>query len=87
MGIKYMWRIFKTYDTCNGCGLCSNICPTRSIKMNKQKPIWTSTCEQCMRCVNFCPKEAIYQEYGGETKGKNRYFEPSFKPMKENKAV
>jgi Pyruvate/2-oxoacid:ferredoxin oxidoreductase delta subunit/flavodoxin len=80
IGIQNLWRTFKVYDTCNGCQLCSKICPTKSIKIEEKKPVWTSTCEQCMRCVNFCPNESIYQSMGGGTKGKNRYYEPSFKP-------
>jgi ferredoxin len=80
MGIQNLWRTFKVYDSCNGCRTCAKICPTRSIEITGNKPVWTSTCEQCMRCVNFCPKEAIYQSYGGSTKGKNRYYEPGFVP-------
>lgn len=79
MGVQNLWRTFKIYDTCNGCQICFKICPTKSIKIIKNKPVWLSTCEQCMRCVNFCPKEAIYQSMGGDTKGKNRYYEPTFK--------
>jgi hypothetical protein len=48
--------------------------------LKEKKPVWSSGCEQCMRCVNFCPNESIYQTMGGDTKGKNRYFEPGFKP-------
>jgi ferredoxin len=81
LGIYNMWRLFKTYESCNGCQLCAKICPTKSIKIINQKPVWGSTCEQCMRCVNFCPHEAIYQSYGGDMKGKNRYFMPGFKPL------
>lgn len=80
LGIQNMWRMFKVYDSCTGCGTCEKICPTNSIVLTHGKPIWSATCEQCMRCVNFCPREAIYQSYGGDTKGKNRYFEPDFKP-------
>ncbi len=80
VGLQNMWRTFKVYDSCNGCRTCARICPTRSIQMINKKPVWTSTCEQCMRCVNFCPEEAIYQSMGGDTKGKNRYYEPGFKP-------
>jgi Pyruvate/2-oxoacid:ferredoxin oxidoreductase delta subunit len=83
LGVKNMWRCFDLYDTCNGCGLCAKICPTGSIKMVNQRPVWTSTCEQCMRCVNFCPKESIYQTMGGYTSGRNRYHEPDFEPLKE----
>ncbi len=83
LGIYNLWRMFKTYDSCNGCQLCSKICPTNSIVMVNNRPTWTYKCEQCMRCVNFCPKGAIDQMYGGDTQGKNRYYEPSFKPLKE----
>jgi len=85
VGIYNMWRTFKVYDSCKGCRLCSKICPTQSIMIVDKKPVWSSTCEQCMRCVNFCPEEAIYQFMGGETKGKNRYFEPDFEPLKITK--
>jgi ferredoxin len=82
LGVYNLWRNFKVYDNCNGCQLCSKICPTQSIKIIDKKPKWLSTCEQCMRCVNFCPNESIFQSFGGDTKGKNRYFEPNFNPLK-----
>lgn len=80
LGIKNMWRLFKVYDTCNGCKLCEKICPTGSISIVLSKPVWSKTCEQCMRCVNFCPTESIYQSQGGVTKGKNKYHMPGFSP-------
>lgn len=82
LGVQNSWRLFKVYDSCNGCGICAKICPTGSIKMIQDKPAWLSSCEQCMRCVNYCPKEAIYQLMGGGTNGRNRYHEPDFKPLK-----
>jgi ferredoxin len=83
LGIQNMWRTFKVYDSCNACQTCAKICPTQSIKIIVMKPVWMATCEQCMRCVNFCPKEAIYQSMGGDTRGRNRYFEPSFEPKRK----
>jgi formate hydrogenlyase subunit 6/NADH:ubiquinone oxidoreductase subunit I len=80
LGIQNMWRLFKVYDTCNGCKLCEKICPTGSINIIDSKPIWSKTCEQCMRCVNFCPTESIYQSQGGDTKGKFKYHMPGFSP-------
>lgn len=80
LGIYNLWRNFKVYENCSGCGLCKTICPTGSISIINKKPVWSSTCEQCMRCVNSCPDEAIYQSMGGETRGKNKYLEPGFKP-------
>ena len=85
LGLQNMWRMFKVYESCNGCQTCAGICPTHSIRMHEMKPVWTSSCEQCMRCVNFCPREAIYQSMGGDTRGKNRYFEPGFKPIRKGR--
>ncbi|HPT22359.1 MAG TPA: EFR1 family ferrodoxin [Bacteroidales bacterium] len=80
LGVKNSWRIFKVYDSCTGCRLCSQLCPTGSIHMENGKPVWSSSCEQCMRCANYCPREAIYQTMGGSSKGRNRYHHPDFKP-------
>lgn len=79
MGVYYMWKMFRTNEDCNSCGLCAKVCSTKSIIMIDGKPKWKSSCEQCMRCVNFCKQQSIYQTYGGNTKGKNRYIEPHFK--------
>jgi len=81
-GVSNLWRNFRADETCDSCKLCSKICPTGSIHMIENKPEWSKTCEQCMRCVNYCPKQAIYQKGEGSIKGKNRYYEPSFKPLK-----
>jgi Pyruvate/2-oxoacid:ferredoxin oxidoreductase delta subunit len=87
MGLQNLWRTFKVYDTCNGCQVCTKICPTNSIKIKDGKPAWSATCEQCMRCVNFCPHESIYQSMGGDTKGKNKYHEPDFKPKQHHNRI
>ena len=80
LGVYQMWKMFRADDSCGSCGLCARVCPTGSITLTDGKPVWASSCEQCMRCVNFCPKQAIYQTHGGDTKGKNSYREPHFKP-------
>ena len=80
-----MWREFRTDHTCNSCGLCEKLCPTKSIQIVNKKPKWANTCEQCMRCVNYCPEQAIFQKGGGNIKGKNNYYEPGFKPLKIKK--
>lgn len=84
-GVSNLWRNFRTDETCDSCKLCSKICPTNSIQIIKNKPEWLKTCEQCMRCVNYCPKQAIFQKDEGSIKGKNIYYEPSFKPLKIKK--
>ena len=83
LGIQNMWRCFDVHGSCNGCGLCERLCPTKSITMKQNRPTWKSTCEQCMRCVNFCPNNAIFQSMGGDTTGSNRYHVPDFKPLKQ----
>lgn len=80
LGVANLWRNFRTDETCNACGLCEKICPTGSILMADDTPVWSKTCEQCMRCVNYCPKQAIYQKGEGSIKGRNIYHEPGFKP-------
>ncbi len=82
LGISNLWCNFRTDTTCDSCRLCSEICPTGSIQIVDNKPEWLKTCEQCMRCVNFCPKQAIFHQGEGSVKGKNIYYEPSFKPLK-----
>lgn len=82
LGIYYMWRMFRTYENCNSCGSCVKVCPTNSIALKESKPRWKSSCEQCMRCVNYCKQKAIYQIFGGQTNGKDRYLEPHFKPLR-----
>ncbi len=85
LGLSNLWRDFRTDDTCDACGFCEKICPTKSIQMVDGKPEWTNTCEQCMRCVNYCPGKAIFQKGDGSIKGKNTYYEPTFKPFKKRR--
>ena len=86
LGISNLWRKYRTDETCDSCGLCEKICPTGSIQIVDNKPKWLKTCEQCMRCVNYCPKQAIFQKGEGSIKGKNIYYEPTFKPLKNKRA-
>jgi len=82
VGRKKLMDWYRVYDSCDGCGLCADACPTGCIEMNNGKPNWKGSCEQCMRCVIICPQEAIYQKFG-DTKGKKRYFAPGFDPMEQ----
>lgn len=85
LGLSSLWREFRTDETCDFCGLCEKVCPTDSIRIVDNKPNWSKTCEQCMRCVNYCPKQAIFQKGEGSIKGRNIYYEPSFKPLKNER--
>lgn len=67
---------FHTNEKCIGCGFCEQICPSHSIHLIQQKPIWDSPqCTQCLACIHRCPKEAI--EYGRKTKKGIRYVHPT----------
>lgn len=66
---------FAVKDNCTGCGLCSQICNSKAIEMQNNKPVWIKkTCVHCLACLNRCPAEAI--EYGAKTEGKARYINP-----------
>jgi len=64
---------FNVDDNCNGCGLCENVCPLNSIKVNG-KPIWSGECSMCLACINRCPTHAI--QYDKKTINKGRYVHP-----------
>jgi ferredoxin/flavodoxin len=59
---------------CDGCGICSRICPVNNIKMVDNKPSWQHQCERCMACLQWCPKEAI--EFDKDSIGRKRYHHP-----------
>ena len=62
-------------DQCNGCGICSRICPSSNISMDdKEHPVWHHHCEQCMACLQWCPEQAI--QYKGVPAGRRHYHHP-----------
>jgi len=66
-------KSFYAEDTCTGCRLCEEICPTKNIIVNG-KPAWGSVCTQCLACIHRCPERAI--QYGEKTKTRGRYVNP-----------
>lgn len=67
-------KFFAT-DDCTSCGLCEEVCPTDTISLINDKPVWKNTCVQCTACIHRCPVQAI--EYGNITQTQGRYFHPS----------
>ena len=68
---------FWVDSKCNGCGICSNICPADNILIVDNRPIWQHHCEFCLACIHWCPQKAI--EYEKDSVGKERYHHPDIK--------
>ena len=69
---------FYVEDSCIGCGLCAEKCPSQAIEMKEKKPVWIKECTLCLRCLHCCPKFAI--QYGsGKTKQHGQYTNPNVK--------
>jgi len=50
---------FETNENCDGCGICSKVCPVDNIIIYDNKPVWMHHCETCLACYNWCPNRAI----------------------------
>jgi NAD-dependent dihydropyrimidine dehydrogenase PreA subunit len=73
-GIKR--NLFHATNACISCGLCIEICPTKTIFWNDKTPKWEKhSCVQCSACINRCPERAI--EYGKVSVTKGRYYHPA----------
>lgn len=55
---KYSDKL-KISNSCVGCGLCSQICPMKNIRMEGQKATAGNKCTMCYRCISHCPQKAI----------------------------
>lgn len=66
-----MDRKFWVNEKCNGCGVCSRVCPAKNINMIESKPTFKHTCEHCLGCLHACPQVAL--QYGKGTVNRQRY--------------
>ncbi len=47
-------------NSCNGCGICKNVCPANAITITKSKAgVSSAKCVKCYCCVETCPRGAI----------------------------
>lgn len=66
---------FYATGACTSCGLCEEICPSRTIQLSSGRPKWINEkCSHCCSCINRCPAKAI--QYGNATKKRGRYVNP-----------
>lgn len=70
-------RRFRTTQACNGCGLCTKVCPLKNIGMENGKPKWYGSCTTCNACYHSCPQNAI--QFGKASLGKGQYLFPKDK--------
>ena len=77
---------FYVDDKCDGCGICSNVCPRKNIKI-ETKPVFNGNCEACLACINSCPKIAMHHK---KEKSTVRYINQNIKLseiIKSNKVL
>lgn len=71
IGLNMGRRVRVDASKCNGCGKCTDVCPTWAIEMKKaedtgrQAEINQYSCMPCRECEKTCPVEAI--SYGKHT--------------------
>jgi ferredoxin/flavodoxin len=69
-------KSFQYNESCNGCGICSRICPVNNIKLINNRPVWQHHCENCFACFAWCPNSSIY---GDITAYAEHYHHPEVK--------
>jgi ferredoxin len=69
---------FHVAADCNGCGLCTRICPVGAITMVDGRPKHGIKCEHCQGCFNWCPQRAL--SFGRMKAHTPRYRHPAITP-------
>lgn len=65
---------FLADEKCNGCSVCTKVCPVGNISLEENRPVWHHRCQQCYGCIQWCPQEAI--QLGKKTAARSRYHHP-----------
>ena len=59
LGMKFGKRVNVVEHLCNGCGKCTDVCPTWAINMGSTAKIDQLSCMPCHQCEKICPEGAI----------------------------
>ena len=56
------WKWELIIQNCTGCGMCSDVCPDKAIRMTRTmaypEPV-PGKCVGCLTCIDECPFDAI----------------------------
>lgn len=52
-------KSFIVNDQCTRCGICSQVCPAKNIRV-ADKVEFGDQCEECLACAHLCPQNAIH---------------------------
>ena len=66
-------RSFRADKKCNGCCICTRVCPVNNVAMIDGQPTWLGRCEQCYACFHWCPQQAVQH---GRSAKQHRYHHP-----------
>jgi len=47
-------------EQCNNCGVCTQVCPAKNIKVTTDRVDFNERCEGCMACLHICPQNALH---------------------------
>lgn len=53
-----LMKNFSVTSKCNGCGICSSVCPLDNIQITDGKAVHGHDCAACYACLHWCPQNA-----------------------------
>ncbi|MDO5349150.1 MAG: EFR1 family ferrodoxin, partial [Lachnospiraceae bacterium] len=58
---KDAWQhLLRIEETCIGCGICEQVCPSASIHVERGRAVHISgNCQTCLACAHACPQKAV----------------------------
>ncbi len=64
--LKNVVTLAMDQDKCNGCGICTEVCPQQVFTMGDSVSSITDrdACMECGACARNCPPQAIYVRQG-----------------------